>query len=73
MSAPSAGPQGYGRGARLLSIGIASTGLVSFAYFALASHVLDETDDNPVALRRLALVAPPTRPPPAEVLLTNQP
>ena len=28
-------------GARILSIGIASTGLFTFAYFALASHVLD--------------------------------
>ena len=32
---------GYGRGARILSIGIAATGLVTFAYFSLASHVLD--------------------------------
>lgn len=32
----------YGRGARLLSVGIASTGLVTFSYFALASHVLDD-------------------------------
>jgi O-antigen/teichoic acid export membrane protein len=31
----------YARGARILSIGIASTGLFTFAYFALASHVLD--------------------------------
>jgi O-antigen/teichoic acid export membrane protein len=36
----------YGRGARLLSIGIASTGLVTFAYFAVASHVLGEADDG---------------------------
>ena len=40
----------YGRGARLLSIGIASTGLVSFAYFALASHVLGEADYGQVTL-----------------------
>ena len=30
----------YGRGARILSIGIASTGLMTFAYFSVASHVL---------------------------------
>jgi O-antigen/teichoic acid export membrane protein len=34
----------YGRGARILSIGIATTGLVTFAYFALASHSLSEVD-----------------------------
>jgi O-antigen/teichoic acid export membrane protein len=34
----------YGRGARVLSIGIATTGLVTFAYFALASHSLGEVD-----------------------------
>jgi O-antigen/teichoic acid export membrane protein len=33
---------GYGRGARVLSIGIASTGLLTFAYFSIASHVLGE-------------------------------
>jgi O-antigen/teichoic acid export membrane protein len=35
-------PSGYGSGARLLSIGIASTGLLTFAYFSIASHVLGE-------------------------------
>ena len=48
MSAPSAGS--YGRGARLLSIGIASTGLVSFAYFAVASHLLTEADYGQISL-----------------------
>jgi O-antigen/teichoic acid export membrane protein len=33
---------GYGRGARILSIGIATTGLFTFAYFSVASHVLGE-------------------------------
>ncbi|HLB21464.1 MAG TPA: hypothetical protein VK605_05105, partial [Solirubrobacteraceae bacterium] len=33
---------GYGSGARVLSIGIASTGLLTFAYFSIASHVLGE-------------------------------
>ena len=34
----------YGRGARILSAGIATTGLVTFAYFSLASHALSEVD-----------------------------
>jgi O-antigen/teichoic acid export membrane protein len=36
----SAARSDYGRGARVLSIGIAATGLVTFAYFSVASHVL---------------------------------
>ena len=36
-----AGPASYGRGARILSAGIATTGLVTFAYFSVASHVLE--------------------------------
>jgi O-antigen/teichoic acid export membrane protein len=32
----------YGRGARILSVGIAATGLFTFAYFALASHLVGE-------------------------------
>jgi O-antigen/teichoic acid export membrane protein len=35
-------PDAYARGARILSVGIASTGLFTFAYFAVASHVLDD-------------------------------
>ena len=42
---------GYGRGARILSIGIATTGVVTFAYFAIASHVLSE-----VAYKNLTLL-----------------
>ena len=42
---------GYGRGARILSIGIATTGLVTFAYFALAAHAL-----SPVEYKRISLV-----------------
>jgi O-antigen/teichoic acid export membrane protein len=34
----------YGSGARLLSIGIASTGVLTFAYFSIASHVLGEVE-----------------------------
>jgi len=41
----------YGRGARVLSVGIAATGLLTFAYFSLASHVLGE-----VAAKRLDLL-----------------
>ena len=40
----------YGRGARVLSIGLASTGLVTFAFFAVASQVLDEADYGGVSL-----------------------
>jgi O-antigen/teichoic acid export membrane protein len=40
----------YGRGARILSVGIATTGVVTFAYFSVASHVLDEQDYKSVAL-----------------------
>src|SRR5204863_9232666 len=43
-------PEGYGRGARILSIGIAATGLFTFAYFALASHVLDADQYGSIAL-----------------------
>jgi O-antigen/teichoic acid export membrane protein len=47
LSASSAAQAGertrsYGAGARILSIGIASTGLLTFAYFSIASHVLGE-------------------------------
>src|SRR5918994_682853 len=46
-----AGTSGYGHGARILSIGIATTGLVTFAYFALAAHAL-----TPVEYKRISLV-----------------
>jgi O-antigen/teichoic acid export membrane protein len=44
VSAPNADrrQRSYGSGARILSIGIASTGLLTFAYFSIASHVLGE-------------------------------
>jgi O-antigen/teichoic acid export membrane protein len=32
----------YGSGARILSVGIAATGVLTFAYFSIASHVLGE-------------------------------
>lgn len=40
----------YGSGARLLSIGIASTGVLTFAYFSIASHVLGPVDAKRVDL-----------------------
>ena len=40
----------YGRGATVLSVGIATTGLVTFAYFSLASHNLSEVDYKGVSL-----------------------
>jgi O-antigen/teichoic acid export membrane protein len=45
----------YGRGARILSIGIATTGLVTFAYFSLASHSLSEVDYKGVTVLWSAL------------------
>jgi O-antigen/teichoic acid export membrane protein len=42
---------GYGRGARILSVGIASTGVFTALYFAVASHVL-----GPVQAKRIDLV-----------------
>ncbi|HEY4996862.1 MAG TPA: hypothetical protein VII03_02630 [Solirubrobacteraceae bacterium] len=39
---PARPTRSYGSGARILSIGIASTGLLTFAYFSIASHVLGE-------------------------------
>ncbi|HEV3228746.1 MAG TPA: hypothetical protein VGY97_04670 [Solirubrobacteraceae bacterium] len=47
-SSGGAASSSYGRGARILSLGIAATGLLTFAYFAVASHVL-----SPVAAKRL--------------------
>jgi O-antigen/teichoic acid export membrane protein len=43
-------PSNFGRGARTLSVGIATTGLVTFAYFSLASHSLSEVDYKGVSL-----------------------
>jgi O-antigen/teichoic acid export membrane protein len=40
----------YGKGARILSIGIASTGLLTFAFFSISSHVLSEAEASRVAL-----------------------
>ena len=43
-------PDAYARGARILSIGIASTGVFTFAYFAVASHVLDADPYGAISL-----------------------
>ena len=48
--APAAASSGYGRGARILSLGIATTGVVTFAYFSVASHVLSDPDYKAVSL-----------------------
>jgi len=45
-----AGESGYGRGARILSVGIATTGVVTFAYFSVASHVLDDAEYASISL-----------------------
>ncbi len=49
---PEAGParRGYGRGAAILSAGIGITGVITFAYFSLASHALSEDEYGGVAL-----------------------
>ncbi len=45
-----AAKRSYASGARILSIGIASTGLLTFAYFSIASHVLGEAEAKRVDL-----------------------
>jgi O-antigen/teichoic acid export membrane protein len=54
LSAPAsttgASSSGYGRGAGILSIGIATTGLVTFAYFSVASYVLDDVAYKQISL-----------------------
>src|SRR5215216_5048789 len=47
---PQSATRSYGRGARVLSLGIATTGLVTFAFFSLASHALDEVDYKGITL-----------------------
>jgi O-antigen/teichoic acid export membrane protein len=54
LSASKASPEqpkrSYGSGARILSIGIASTGVLTLAYFSISSHVLGEEAAAEVAL-----------------------
>jgi O-antigen/teichoic acid export membrane protein len=47
---PGSTTRSYGRGASILSAGIATTGLVTFAYFSLASHALNEVDYKGISL-----------------------
>ena len=44
------GPRSYGRGAAVLSVGIGVTGLVSYAYFSLASHSLADDEYGRITL-----------------------
>ena len=48
--ATSSEAQSYGRRASLLSIGVGLTGLVTYLYFALASHELSREDYGEVAV-----------------------
>jgi len=50
LATATAEPDGYARGARVLSIGIASTGVFTFAYFAVSSHVLGEAEYGAISL-----------------------
>jgi O-antigen/teichoic acid export membrane protein len=49
MSSPG-GARSYGQGAAILSVGIGVTGLITYAYFALASHSLSESDYGGITL-----------------------
>ena len=40
----------YGRGAAILSLGIGATGVITFAYFSIASHVLPEDEYGRITL-----------------------
>ena len=40
----------YGRGAAILSVGIGATGVITFAYFSIASHVLPEDEYGRITL-----------------------
>ena len=50
MSGFKRSPSSYGRGAAILSVGIGATGLITFAYFSLASHVLPEDEYGRITL-----------------------
>jgi O-antigen/teichoic acid export membrane protein len=47
---PGAEKRSYGSGARILSVGIACTGLLTLAYFSISSHVLGEESASRIAL-----------------------
>jgi O-antigen/teichoic acid export membrane protein len=44
------GERSYGRGATVLSVGIGVTGLITYAYFSLASHTLPEAEYGEITL-----------------------
>ena len=44
------GSRSYGRGAAILSVGIGATGLITFGYFALASHALPADEYGRITL-----------------------
>ena len=48
--APKEDRRSYGSGARILTIGIASTGLFTFLYLAFASHLLDKASYSRISL-----------------------
>jgi O-antigen/teichoic acid export membrane protein len=50
VSTLSEGERSYGKGAAVLSVGIGVTGLITYAYFALASHSLSESDYGGITL-----------------------
>jgi O-antigen/teichoic acid export membrane protein len=50
LSASSRPARSYGSGARILSVGIACTGLLTLAYFSISTHVLSEASASKIAL-----------------------
>ena len=44
------GSRSYGRGAAILSVGIGATGIITFAYFSLASYSLSKEDYGHITL-----------------------
>lgn len=50
MASAAGGAPSYRRGAAVLSVGIGVTGLVTYAYFALASHTLSAADYGRITL-----------------------
>jgi O-antigen/teichoic acid export membrane protein len=50
LSASSRPARSYGSGARILSAGIAATGLLTLAYFSISTHVLSEASASKIAL-----------------------
>lgn len=50
MGSSAGGERSYGRGAAVLSVGIGVTGLITYAYFSLASHTLSEDDYGGITL-----------------------